>query len=259
MTLTICMKDGCPRKTYKTTSICSYHKDLNLYGYCEWPHHNPVVAANGTDHLCQTCRKRGTKQILFYNKICIVCNKRKTYCNGKCNACNRLDKYGACLNGCDPATQPANDHSGFCSNCSVRGGNPPEISPGRRLNSATHRWCPKCECLLDINDFYLYKKGGTKRAKRCKVCNNPNASRRADALKYGTKHIVQTYYKLCVKCWQPIEKWDADHIVPKSLGGTDSIDNLQIMCPTCNRKKHNKESIDYRVFRLDRIESNKVE
>lgn len=28
-----------------------------------------------------------------------------------------------------------------------------------------------------------------------------------------------------------------DHIYPKSLGGTDGFENLQVMCATCNSKK----------------------
>jgi 5-methylcytosine-specific restriction endonuclease McrA len=31
-----------------------------------------------------------------------------------------------------------------------------------------------------------------------------------------------------------------DHIFPKSLGGTDDLDNLQTMCERCNTKKGNK-------------------
>lgn len=34
--------------------------------------------------------------------------------------------------------------------------------------------------------------------------------------------------------------WHADHIVPLSRGGSNSIDNIVITCPTCNLKKHNK-------------------
>jgi|TARA_Y100000310_G_C20682915_1_gene817108 5-methylcytosine-specific restriction endonuclease McrA len=31
-----------------------------------------------------------------------------------------------------------------------------------------------------------------------------------------------------------------DHIYPISRGGADTLDNLQGMCITCNKKKHNK-------------------
>lgn len=30
---------------------------------------------------------------------------------------------------------------------------------------------------------------------------------------------------------------EADHIVPHSLGGPDHVDNIQIICRTCNRRK----------------------
>ena len=32
---------------------------------------------------------------------------------------------------------------------------------------------------------------------------------------------------------------EADHIVPHSRGGNDSIDNIQIICRKCNQKKGN--------------------
>ncbi|MES2773702.1 MAG: HNH endonuclease [Bacteroidota bacterium] len=36
------------------------------------------------------------------------------------------------------------------------------------------------------------------------------------------------------------EMMTIDHILPRSLGGSDSIENLQPMCNSCNHKKGNK-------------------
>jgi hypothetical protein len=40
---------------------------------------------------------------------------------------------------------------------------------------------------------------------------------------------------------QPVSgvRYHLDHILPESLGGTDSIENLALACPTCNYHKSN--------------------
>ena len=35
----------------------------------------------------------------------------------------------------------------------------------------------------------------------------------------------------------PFRIFDVDHVVPKSRGGTDHIENLQLLCSSCNRIK----------------------
>ena len=49
----------------------------------------------------------------------------------------------------------------------------------------------------------------------------------------------------CVVCKCPLTKYQIDHILPLSKGGNHSIDNVQLLCPTCNRNKCNKDPIDF--------------
>lgn len=46
----------------------------------------------------------------------------------------------------------------------------------------------------------------------------------------------------CAKCGKffPIEEMEADHITPWSQGGHTTVDNLQMLCRDCNRRKSDK-------------------
>ncbi|WP_261980068.1 HNH endonuclease [Bifidobacterium bifidum] len=55
----------------------------------------------------------------------------------------------------------------------------------------------------------------------------------------AVKHAEQD--RKCAICGKefPIEKMQGDHIIPWSEGGKTTLDNLQMLCTTCNIKKSN--------------------
>lgn len=53
-------------------------------------------------------------------------------------------------------------------------------------------------------------------------------------------------YKSCGICGSE-ENLTMDHVIPLSLGGKHSIENLAILCKTCNSRKRNRNSFDYRT------------
>jgi 5-methylcytosine-specific restriction protein A len=57
--------------------------------------------------------------------------------------------------------------------------------------------------------------------------------------------IEYEYHCLCCMKQEPEIKLDADHVIPLHKGGNNSIDNIQPLCGTCNKKKGTK-AIDYR-------------
>lgn len=54
---------------------------------------------------------------------------------------------------------------------------------------------------------------------------------------------------VCIGCDThfPFRVMDVDHILPKSRGGTDHPDNLQLLCSGCNRSKGNRTMAEWRA------------
>lgn len=58
------------------------------------------------------------------------------------------------------------------------------------------------------------------------------------------KELCDRYDNRCLKCGEQ-KKLTVDHVLPISLGGANTIDNLQPLCDFCNKSKGAKH-VDYR-------------
>ena len=70
------------------------------------------------------------------------------------------------------------------------------------------------------------------------------------------KHVLYGEQEgMCAGCRThfPFKVFDVDHIIPESKGGTDHIDNLQLLCSHCNRTKGNRPQ-KYLIARLKELE-----
>jgi 5-methylcytosine-specific restriction endonuclease McrA len=84
------------------------------------------------------------------------------------------------------------------------------------------------------------------------LVNASTQKRRAaqkNQLGFVSQNIVQRLMagqrSLCINCKVELHQsgYHIDHIMPLSLGGIHSDWNLQLLCPTCNIKKSNKDPI----------------
>lgn len=74
-------------------------------------------------------------------------------------------------------------------------------------------------------------------------------ARRSAEGKFSIKDIRDMIIKQkhkCAFCFKSIKKkYHIDHIMPIKLGGNNYIDNIQLLCPTCNMRKGAKHPLDW--------------
>jgi hypothetical protein len=133
--------------------------------------------------------------------------------------------------------------------------------------------CRKCENHVNRNTWYGVNKERSATVHHMWHASNKNKAsdygkmwrqlnpdkrqdmhRRRRATKFGAagdhytasqfQDLCSQFDNICLKCGQS-KNLTADHVVPLSKGGSDSIDNIQPLCGICNSEKGTK-TIDYR-------------
>ena len=61
-------------------------------------------------------------------------------------------------------------------------------------------------------------------------------------------HILEQQNGKCAGCSVSlVDGYEIDHVMPVSLGGSNTADNLQLLCMPCNRRKHNMHPDDWKL------------
>lgn len=75
--------------------------------------------------------------------------------------------------------------------------------------------------------------------------------RRKKLIEAGAQHTLEEWEALCVKhehkcLWcKKAKPLSEDHVLPLTMGGADTIDNIQPLCVSCNSRKNNRH-MDFR-------------
>ena len=104
-----------------------------------------------------------------------------------------------------------------------------------------------------IRDQKRYQNDPEYRKKKDRQTAEKN--RRRKSMLYGidtAHHTEQEWIDLCIRydhrclCCREQKPLSRDHVVPVTIGGLDTIDNIQPLCKGCNSRK-NAKTIDYRL------------
>ena len=91
----------------------------------------------------------------------------------------------------------------------------------------------------------------SKHKKRAVLAGVPGSFDQGDVLIRLTAQQGHCHYCGCkLELWGP-QKFQVDHFIPLSRGGTNFMNNLVLACPWCNSDKADKMPWEYRPARFE--------
>lgn len=139
-------------------------------------------------------------------RICVVCNKEKTYDEFVSEVAKKINPT-------------------VCSLCRKK-------EEGKRRRKREKERNP---------EKYKARQNAHKRNREARISGNGGRHTAKDIL-----FLLDMQKCKCATCKVNIKNnYNVDHVIPLALGGSNAKDNLQLLCPTCNRAKSAKHPVDF--------------
>lgn len=106
-----------------------------------------------------------------------------------------------------------------------------------RLRPSGEKKCRSCSISMPLTNFYTNKRFPDGLAGECKRCSTDRCVniRRNNVIPYWVSQDIILECYICAAPWE-----HADHVIPRSLGGTDECYNMLPMCANHNIGKKDK-------------------
>lgn len=201
------------------------------------------INTNRSKRCCDVCLDKRIKSNNRYYKDnrekVILCSNRsskprkeKLKAIGLCIICGKEKAIGVlCLSCSDKAKQRSKEY---------RQNNKKKVQDGQKRSMAKkpllYKLLKHLTYLRHKDDWYRHR-----RERRARLANCEGSYTHDEWIE-----LLRKYDNKCLQCGS-LENLEADHVIPISKGGNNSIENIQPLCGKCNRKKWTK-ILDFRPF-----------